>query len=74
MIDDVIGKEKNKLLGEFASSSGDVAKVLQSKEGAMNELKGRLETEKNKAINAQKSKLQNEAGKAVEDLKKKFGF
>lgn len=74
MIDDVIGKEKNKLLGEFASSSGDVTKVLQGKEGAVNDLKGKLESEKNKAINAQKSKLQNEAGKAVEDLKKKFGF
>lgn len=74
MIDDVIGKEKNKLLGEFASSSGDITKVLQGKEGAVNELKGKLEKEKNKAINDQKSKLQNEAGKAVEDLKKKFGF
>ncbi len=74
MIDDVIGKEKNKLLGEFASSSGDVTKVLQGKEGAVNDLKGKLEGEKNKAINAQKAKLQNEAGKAVEDLKKKFGF
>ncbi len=74
MIDDVIGKEKNKLLGEFASSSGDISKVLQGKEGAVNDLKSKLETEKNKAINGQKSKLQDEAGKAVEDLKKKFGF
>ncbi|CAN5440700.1 hypothetical protein BH10BDE1_BH10BDE1_06010 [soil metagenome] len=74
MIDDVIGKEKNKLLGEFASSSGDITKVLQGKEGAVNELKGKLEKEKNKALGDQKSKLQNEAGKAVEDLKKKFGF
>ncbi len=74
MIDDVIGKEKNKLLGEFASSSGDITKVLQGKEGAVNGLKANLEKEKNKALNEQKSKLGNEAGKAVEDLKKKFGF
>lgn len=74
MIDDVIGKEKAKLLGEFSSSAGDVTKVLEGKEGAINDLKGKLEKEKNKAINDQKSKLQNEAGKAVEDLKKKFGF
>lgn len=74
MIDDVIGKEKNKLLGEFASSSGDISKVLQGKEGAINGLKANLEKEKNKALSGQKSKLQDEAGKAVEDLKKKFGF
>lgn len=74
MIDDVIGKEKEKLLGEFASSSGDITKVLQGKEGAVNGLKANLEKEKNKALSGQKSKLQDEAGKAVEDLKKKFGF
>lgn len=74
MIDDVIGKEKDKLLGSFSSSTGDITKVLQGKENAVNELKNKLEQEKNKALGAQKSKLQNEAGKAVEDLKKKFGF
>lgn len=74
MIDDVIGKEKNKLLGEFSSSSGDITKVLQGKEGAINEVKGKLEKEKNKALNDQKNKLQNEAGKALDDLKKGFGL
>lgn len=74
MIDDAIGTEKNKLLGEFSSSQGDITKVLQSKESAINGLKGELEKQKNKAINEQKGKLQNEAQKAADELKKRLGF
>ncbi|MDZ4082845.1 MAG: hypothetical protein U1E10_07915, partial [Bdellovibrionales bacterium] len=74
MIDDSIGAEKSKLLGEFSSSQGDITKLLNGKEAAVNELKGELEKRKNQALNDQKSKLQNEAQKAADELKKRLGF
>lgn len=74
MIDDSIGAEKSKLLGEFSSSQGDISKILKGKESAVNELKGELEKRKNQALNEQKSKLQNEAQKAADELKKRLGF
>lgn len=74
MIDDSIGAEKSKLLGEFSSSQGDITKLLKGKESAVNELKGELEKRKNQALNDQKSKLQNEAQKAADELKKRLGF
>lgn len=74
MIDDAIGAEKNKLVGQFSQNHGDVTKALQSKEAAISGLKGELEKQKNKAVNEQKSKLQNEGQKALEDIKKGLGL
>jgi hypothetical protein len=66
MVDDAIGAEKSKLLGEFSSSQGDITKLLKGKEAAISELKNELEKQKNKALNEQKGKLQNEAQKAAD--------
>lgn len=74
MVDDAIGAEKSKLLGEFSSSQGDITKLLKGKEAAISELKDELEKQKNKALNEQKGKLQNEAQKAADELKKRLGF
>lgn len=74
LLDEQVGKEKEKLMAEFNKLKSQVEGLLKDKQEEINKTKNQIENAKNEALNGQKKKLENEGKKAVEDLKKKFGF
>lgn len=74
LVNEQVGKEKEKLQAEFNKVQSQITGVLKSKEEEINKAKNQIEQAKNEAINSQKKKLEGEGQKAIDDVRKRLGF
>jgi uncharacterized protein (TIGR03545 family) len=74
LIDEQVGKEREKLNAEFNKIKGQVDDLLKGKQAELDKFKGQIDNAKNEAMNGQKKKLEDEGKKALDQLKNKFKF
>jgi uncharacterized protein (TIGR03545 family) len=74
LIDDQIGKQKEKLQAEFNKVQSQITGQLKDKQAEIDKFKTQLDKAKSDAVGSQKKGLETQGKKTLEDLKKKFKF
>lgn len=74
LVDEQVGKQKERLNAEYAKIKSQLDSVVKSKQDEINKFKNSIETAKNDALKNQSKRLENEGKKALDQLKGKLKF